>query len=234
VIRRYGPALVIVVLIALVLATGVWRRIDLHELERHHAQLRAFVRANPALGLASYFGVYTLIASACVPGPGLLAIAGGYLFGLPAGGAVGLAASTASSMIIYAAVRGAFAEVVARRSGPRLRVLEAELRSDAFGYLLSLKLLPIAPFPLANIAAGLAGVRPTALFLASLIGGAPLSFIFAALGASLSRAIDAGAPIDPGLLQRPGVIWPLACLTLLSVVAFAWRLRRRSLLEPRA
>ena len=137
-------------------------------------------------------------------------------------------------MIVYAAVRSAFAEAVTRRSGPRLRAMEAALRRDAFGYLLSLKLMPVAPFPLANIAAGLAGVRPTALLFASLLGSAPLCFIFAGLGASLSRALDSGAPLGHRLLQqRPDVIWPLAGLTLLSAVGLAWRLRRRSLPEPR-
>jgi uncharacterized membrane protein YdjX (TVP38/TMEM64 family) len=93
--------------------------------------------------------------------------------------------------------------------------------------------MPVAPFPLANIAAGLAGVRPTALLFASLLGSAPLCFIYAGIGASLSRALDSGSPLDHRLLQRPDMIWPLAGLTLLSVAALAWRLRRRSLPEPR-
>jgi uncharacterized membrane protein YdjX (TVP38/TMEM64 family) len=233
VIRRYGPFLVIAALFAVIALTGAWRHIDLNELQRRHTQLRALVRVHPVEALATYFGVYVVMASACVPGPGFLAIAGGYLFGVAAGGAIGLAASVAASMIIFRAVHSAFAEAVARRSGPRLTAVEAELRGDAFGYLVSLKLLPFAPFPLANIAAGLAGVQPTALFFASLIGSAPLSFIYAGLGAGLSRAFDSGAPLDPRLLQRPDVIWPLAGLTLLSATALAWRLRRRSLPEPR-
>jgi uncharacterized membrane protein YdjX (TVP38/TMEM64 family) len=233
VIRRYGPFLAVVALIALVAVTGVWRRVDLAELQRHHAQFRAFVRAHPGESLAAYFGVYAAIATACVPGTGFLSLAGGYLFGPIVGGAVGLAGSVTGSVIVCLAVRGAFAEAVARRSGPRLRAIEAGLRREAFGYLLSLKMLPFAPFPLANIAAGLAGVRPTAFFFASLLGGAPLSFIYAGLGASLSRVLDSGAPIDPRLLQRPDVILPLAGLTLLSVAALAWRLRRRSLPQPR-
>jgi uncharacterized membrane protein YdjX (TVP38/TMEM64 family) len=233
VIRRYGPFLAIVALIAIVTATGVWRRVDLAELQRHHAELRALVRNHPLESVAAYFGVYAAVATACVPGTGFLSLAGGYLFGPIAGGAVGLAGSTTGSVIVCIAVRGAFAEALSRRSGPRLKAIEAGLRENALGYLLSLKLLPFAPFPLANIAAGLAGVRPTALLFASLIGSAPLSFIYAALGASLSRALDSGAPVDPRLLQRPDVIWSLAGLTLLSAGALAWRLRQRSLPQPR-
>jgi len=233
VIRRYGPFLAIAALIAIIVVTGVWRHVELDELQRSHAQLRAFARGNPAEGLVAYFGVYVVIAAGCLPGISLVSIAGGYLFGAVAGGAVGLAGSVTGSMIVYAAVRSAFAEAVTRRSGPRLRAMEAALRRDAFGYLLSLKLMPVAPFPLANIAAGLAGVRPTALLFASLLGSAPLCFIYAGIGASLSRALDSGSPLDHRLLQRPDMIWPLAGLTLLSVAALAWRLRRRSLPEPR-
>ena len=88
-IRRYGPFLAIAALIAIIAVTGTWRHVELDELQRRHAQLRAFVRGNPAEALAAYFGVYVIMAAACLPGIGLASIAGGYLFGAVTGGAVG-------------------------------------------------------------------------------------------------------------------------------------------------
>lgn len=231
-IRRYGPLLLVAAVVAAMVASGAWRLVSLETLQRHHAELRALVQTRWAESLAVFFLVCLTVAVACLPGPGLLCLAGGYLFGAPAGGATGLAAAVVGSMIVYAAARNAFAAAIARRSGPRLRALEAALRSDAFGYLLALKLMPFAPFPLANIAAGLAGVRPAALFWASALGGAPLAFIYAGLGASLSRALESGVPLDRRLLERPDVLWPVGGLVALSLAAFAWRLLRRSASLP--
>ena len=165
-----------------------------------------------------------------------MSTASGYLFGALAGGLLSLAACTTGSAIVYLACRSAFAEMIERRSGPRMRSLRKALERNAFSYLLTLKLMPMTPYFLPNVAAGLAGVRLSAVIWASVIGTAPVCFILAGLGAGLSRAIDSGASPGHHLFDRPGVIGPLVGLTLLSVASVAWRVLRRdrSLPAPRA
>ena len=225
-VRRWGLLAVIVAVAAAGLAAGAWRWVSPDGFKTHHEVLKAVVSAHPFLAAAGFFAAFTAIVASCLPGPGLMATASGYLFGGVAGGLISLAASVAGSTLVFLACRRAFAAAIARRGGRLLRELEAAVSRNAFAYLLTLKLIPVAPYFLSNIAAGLAGVDLAALVWASVIGSAPVCFILAGLGAGLGHALDRPGPLDPHLLERPGVILPLVCLSLLAVASIGWRLAR--------
>jgi uncharacterized membrane protein YdjX (TVP38/TMEM64 family) len=229
-VKRFGLLLVVGALLAAALATGAWRWVSLESLRAHHAQLQAFVARDPALSVVAFFGAFVAVITACVPGPGLVMIASGYLFGPWLGGIISLSACVAGSTVVFLACRSAFAETIARRSGPRIRQLELALAKDAFSYLTTLKLIPVVPFFVANVAAGLAGVRLSAVVASTLLGSAPVCFVLASLGSGLGRLLDGGGPLSARLLQRPEVILPLLGLSVLAVVSVALRTlaRRRS------
>jgi len=229
-VKRFGLLLVIAGLLAGALATGAWRWISLDSLRAHHAQLQALVAHDPPLSAAAFFAAFVAVITACVPGPGLMMIASGYLFGPLFGGIISLAACVAGSTVVFLACRSAFAEVIARRSGPRVRALEQELARNAFSYLTTLKLFPALPFFVANVAAGLAGVRLSAVVASTALGTAPVCFVLASLGSGLGRLLDGGGPLSARLLEGPEVILPLLGLSVLAVISVVWRIlaRRRS------
>jgi len=232
--RRFGLILLILALVVAFVATGAWRLVSLEQLQRHHAALGHFVRQHRWFSPAAYLCVFIMVVAACVPGPGLMCTVSGYLFGTVLGGLVNLTACVAGSAVVFLACRSAFADTIAKRGGARVREIERALKRNAFSYLLTLKLMPILPFSVPNIAAGLAGVRLSAVIWASALGSAPVCFILASLGAGLGRFLDRGVTPSLHLFQRPDVYGPLVALSLLSVAGLAWRLirRRRSLPAP--
>lgn len=230
--RRFGLLLVIALLIAAVTASGAWRWLSLAALQAHHAQLKLFVAANPGLSVVVFLAAFVVVVTSCLPGTSLMTTASGYLFGPVFGGLLSLAACVVGSSLVFLACRSAFADVVARHGGPRVRSLELALDRNAFSYLLTLKLMPVAPYFLPNVAAGLAGVRLLTVIGATALGSAPVCFILASLGAGLGRVLGRGAPPDLRLFERPDVMLPLLGLSLLSVLSIAWRVlkgRRPSL-----
>ena len=60
--------------------------------------------------LAAFVGLYILVIVACVPGPSVMGVAGGFLFGPLVGGAATLAAALVGSTIVFLACRTAFGE----------------------------------------------------------------------------------------------------------------------------
>jgi uncharacterized membrane protein YdjX (TVP38/TMEM64 family) len=229
-VKRFGLLLLIGALLAGALATGAWRWVSLESLRAHHAQLRALAARDPVVSAAAFFAAFVAVITACVPGPGLMMTASGYLFGPLFGGMVSLAACVVGSTVVFLACRSAFAETIARRSGPRIRALEQDLARNAFSYLTTLKLFPGLPFFVPNVAAGLAGVRLGAVVASTALGSAPVCFVLATLGAGLGRLLDGAGPLRLRLLERPEVILPLAGLSVLAVISVAWRVlaRRRS------
>ncbi|MGI8840499.1 MAG: TVP38/TMEM64 family protein [Caulobacteraceae bacterium] len=188
--------------------------------------LAAYVASHPALSVALYLALFTAVVTACLPGPGVLSVAGGFLFGTLAGGAAALGACTAGSVLVFLACRLAFGDWLARRAGKRIARLEAALSRHPFLSLLSLRLLPFFPYFVATLAAGLSRVRSRDLVAATAVGSAPVSFILAGLGAGLGRAFDRGVRIEASILESPRILVPLAALAVLSAAPLAWRLYR--------
>jgi uncharacterized membrane protein YdjX (TVP38/TMEM64 family) len=227
-LRRFGLLAILLALLAAALTSGAWRWFSFDSLEAHHAQLRLLVAHRPLASAAGFLALFVAVVAACIPGPGLMMIVGGYLFGPMVGGALGLTACVAGSVLVAAACRTAFADWVARGSGPGLKAVERGLSANAFSYLVGFKLIPIVPMFVTNIAAGLAGVRLGAVIAATAIGSAPACFIFAGLGAGLGHGLDRGQRLDHRLLERPDVLAPLIGLSVLALAALAWRIARRS------
>ncbi len=223
---RLAPIAVIAALFIALIASGAWRQLSLSTLAEHRAALLHFVGAHPYASLAAYLGVYVLVIVACSPGPAVLSIAGGFLFGPALGGAAALASMVIGAVIVFLACRTAFGDWAAHRAGPTVARIEAGFSRDAFAYLLALRLMPVAPFFVVTIAAGLARVRLSRFVLATLVGAAPSAFIFATLGAGLGRMFRRHAQLGAHVLLQPQIAGPLTALAVLALAAPAWRLWR--------
>jgi uncharacterized membrane protein YdjX (TVP38/TMEM64 family) len=223
---RLAPIAVIAALFVALVASGLLRHLSLASLAGHRAALAYLVATHPILSLTSYFAVFFLLIVSCAPGPSVLSMAGGLLFGAILGGVAALASLVAGAVVVFLACRTAFGDWAAHRAGPAVARIEAGFSRDAFAYLLALRLMPVAPFALVNLAAGLARVRLGTFVLATLIGAAPSAFIYAGLGAGLGGLMTRGARLDASLFARPGIALPLMALAVLSLAPPAWRLWR--------
>jgi len=76
-------------------------------------------------------------------------------------------------------------QTLARRGGRLLAWVGEALRRNGVWYLLSLRLLSVVPFWLANFAPALAGMPFRGYALATLLGIIPGTAVFAGIGAGL-------------------------------------------------
>ncbi|MGA0602171.1 TVP38/TMEM64 family protein [Caulobacter sp. KR2-114] len=229
-LRRYGLIALVLGLLAAAILSGAWRHLNLSELAAHRHALTAFVTAHPVLSVLAYVAIYVLIVVACIPGPGAMTTAGGFLFGTLVGGLAALTACTVGSAIVFLACRTAFGDWATQKAGPIVQRIEAGFTRNAFSYLLTLRLIPMMPFFATNVAAGLARVRLRDLMAATLLGTSPVCFVFAGLGSGLGVVFERGGRIDASLFEEPRIIVPLAGLAALSALPIGWRLwmRRRA------
>jgi uncharacterized membrane protein YdjX (TVP38/TMEM64 family) len=231
---RLLPLAVIAVLFIALIASGALKQLSVASLAEHRAQLVRFVAAHPWASVAAYVGVYVLVIVACAPGPAVLCVGGGFLFGPLLGGALALGSMVVGAVIVFLACRTAFGDWAAHRAGPTIARIEAGFARDAFAYLLALRLMPVAPFFAVNLAAGLARVRLSSFVLATLVGAAPSAFIFATLGSGLGGMFRRHAQLGAHLLLQPQILGPLMALAALSLVTPAWRLWRARRAKARA
>ena len=196
-------------------------------LAAHRAVLHRWVAAAPLAVGALYMAAYVACVVLSLPLSALFTLAGGMLFGAVLGTVLAVVSSSGGAVLLFLLARGALGPLVARRAGPWLDRLRPGLRRDGFSYLLALRLIPVVPFWLLNLAPALLGMRLAPYAAATLLGVLPAAAILASIGAGLDGVLAAGAQPDLSVLRSPPVLLPLLGLVALSLLPVAWRHLRR-------
>ncbi len=228
-IKPYLPLLVLVVVVIAVFASGVTRYLNIEALQTHEAALRTFVSDNLILALATFIAVYAVATAVSLPGALILTLTGGYLFGPWIGGSATVVGATLGALAVFYAVRTSLGEILRRRaeaSGGKLKAVIDGVEAGAFGYILTLRLVPLAPFWLVNIAAALAHAPLRAYALATFLGIMPATFIYSGIGAGIGELIARGETPDAGVIFEPKILLPLVGLGLLSLGVTLYQRRR--------
>lgn len=231
ILKRFWPLLLLAALAAALLASGVGQQLSLEGLARNQARLAGFVAENRVAAVLLFIAAYALVVAASIPGALFMTLAGGLLFGVWLGGSATVIGATLGSLAVFYVVRSSLGTALrerAERSGGALKKVMDGFGQDAFAYVLTLRLIPVAPFWLVNAAAGLAHapVRPYAL--ATFLGIIPGTFIYSGIGAGLGRVLAEGGSPELGVIFEPQVLLPLVGLGLLSLGAALFQRRRRA------
>jgi uncharacterized membrane protein YdjX (TVP38/TMEM64 family) len=95
--------------------------------------------------------------------------------------------------------------------------INAGFTANAFSYLLFLRLVPLFPFFLVNLAPAVTGIKLRTFVLATLVGIVPATFVFVNLGQALGR-IDSTKE-----LVSPQVLGALALLGVVALLPVFWK-----------
>jgi uncharacterized membrane protein YdjX (TVP38/TMEM64 family) len=221
-LKRAAPLLALGLLVIVLILSGAGRYLSFEALSENEARLRQAVADQPALAFGAFILLYAAITAASIPGASLLTLAGGLLFGTWAGGAATAIGATIGAVGVFLAVRtslGAALRQKAEAAGGRLKSLMDGLEQGAFGYILTLRLIPLFPFWLVNVACALAHAPLRAYTLATFLGILPATFIYSGIGAGLGAVLREGGRPDAGVILKPEVFGPLLALGLLSLGA---------------
>jgi uncharacterized membrane protein YdjX (TVP38/TMEM64 family) len=221
-IWRFVPIGVVVVGLAFAYAMGWHRYFSLMFLAESRDTLNAYVADNYLLSLAAFGAVYALAVAFSVPAASVLTIFGGFLFGWLAGGAVVAFAATLGATALFLAARSAFGDFLKERVGGKCAGFAEGFEENAFGYLLVLRLAPIFPFFLVNIAPALFKVPLRTYVAATFLGILPGCFAYAYLGEGidsvLTAAQESGQAPSLGDLVTPEITVAFAALALVAAI----------------
>lgn len=234
-IRRFAPLVALLAVAAAILLSGAVDALSLEALQANEGALRAFVAERRLLALAIFIAVYAVMTAVSLPGGLVLTLAGGFLFGTWLGGAATVIGATIGAVAVFYAVRTSFGESLRRRaesSGGRLKGFIEGVAAGAFGYILTLRLIPAVPFWFVNVAAGLAHAPIGAYTLATLVGIVPATFIYSAIGAGIGELVARGESPDLGVILSPEILLPLLALGALTLGTTIYRQRRRATEQP--
>ena len=204
-------------------ALGGHRYLSLATIKQHRDALVAFADAHFAAALAIAFVVYVAQVAFSLPGSLLLSLTAGFVFGRWVGTALVVVAATVGATLLFLAARYLFADAARRRMGALGEKINAGFTANAFSYLLFLRLVPVFPFFLVNLAPAFTSIPLRTFVLATAIGIIPGTLVFTNLGQALAGIDSLEGLVSPELLAGLGL---LALLALVPVVVQKVRSKR--------
>ena len=215
--------LLIAAAIAAFLLSGGADRLSVAGLKEDRDALHGVVAAWPVASALVFGLAYVAVTALSLPGAAVMTLAAGALFGLIEGTIVASIASTVGATLAMLASRFVARDWVRARFPKAVRAVDRGVEKDGNFYLLTLRLVPLFPFFLVNLAMGVTAMRVAAFAGVSWIGMLPGTFLYVNAGTQLAE-IDSAA----GILS-PELIGSLVLLGLFPLVAklIVDRLRRR-------
>ena len=230
--RRFLPLAVVAAGLAIGYANGVQNYFSLEFLAESRDRLKAIVDASPFLSVLGFIGIYATAVALSFPAASVLTVFGGFLFGWMIGGIAVAFGATIGATLIFLAARTAFGDFLRDRIGGRVKSLADGFEKDAFGYLLVLRLAPVFPFFVMNVAPALFRVPLKTYVAATFIGILPGTFAYAWLGEGVDSIIEAaaasGGTPSIGDLVTPQIIAAFAALAVAALIPTLirkWRAR---------
>jgi uncharacterized membrane protein YdjX (TVP38/TMEM64 family) len=190
-IWRYAPLGLVLAGLAAVWFSGLTHFLSFEYLLKSRTQLAGFIDSNLVFSLLIYAGIYITAVALSVPGALILTIAGGFLFGGWLGGAVTSIAATIGATSLFLIARTSLGETLASRAGPWLEKLRSGFREDEVAYMLFLRLTPVFPFWLVNLAPALLGVSLRTFVWTTLVGVIPGTIAYSLAGAGIDSVAAA-------------------------------------------
>lgn len=205
-------------------------RISFEALERNREALLAWRDANYALAALGFVAAYAVAVAFSIPGAIWFTLAGGFLFGALAGAALVVVAATLGATAIFMAAKTGLGDALRARAGGWLKRVEDGFQENEVSFMLVMRLAPVVPFFVANLAPAFLGVRPFTFVWTTFVGIIPGTAVYASVGAGLGAVFAQGGRPDLGIIFEWPVLGPLlglAALALLPVALKAVRNRRR-------
>jgi uncharacterized membrane protein YdjX (TVP38/TMEM64 family) len=204
-------------------ALGGQRYLSLDAVKANRDALLVFADRHFVAALLIAFVVYAGAIALSLPGGLVLSLTVGFVFGRWVGTALVVVAATVGATLVFLAARYLFADAARKRLGALGERINAGFTESAFSYLLFLRLVPLFPFFLVNLAPAFTSIPLRTYVLATLVGIIPGTFVYVNLGQALGRIDSLQGLVSRDTLLAFGL---LGIFALLPVAWKKWKARR--------
>ena len=190
---RLWPLYIILGGLALAISQGWHQYLTPASLGENAVYLNSLVENNFWLVLLAFIGIYIAATTFMVPASALT-IGGGFLFGAVVGVPATVIGATIGACILFVAAKTSLGETLKGIAGPFLEKMEKGFNENALSYLFTLRLIPLFPFAVVNIAPAILGAKFRDYFISTALGIIPGTIAYTLIGSGLrGTLLDAAA-----------------------------------------
>lgn len=220
---RWAPLIVLGLAAAAFFASGLHENLTLDALQRNRDALLAWVEANSVFASVAFVAAYAAAILFLPPSGSAMTVAAGFVFGAAMGTVCAVIGATLGATLLFLVARLSLGDFLARRAGPAIRKMEAGFQENALNYLLVLRLVPLFPFWLVNLAPAFLGVPLRTFVIGTAIGIIPGTAVYAIFGSGLGSVLDRNEEISLAGVVTPEILAGLIGLAILALIPVVYK-----------
>jgi uncharacterized membrane protein YdjX (TVP38/TMEM64 family) len=206
---------IIIAVIVLIRISNTAEYLTFENLKRSSLILHEPANEHYLLAVLLYMVLYAVSVAFSIPGAAVLTLAGGFLFGTISGALYVNVGATTGAVIAFLSARYLTGNWIQKRYGPQLKRFNEELSKNGHLYLLTLRFIPVFPFFIINILAGLTNIPLKTFLWTTSLGIIPASLVYAFAGTQLNTIKVAGDIFSWRVITA---LFLLSLLSLLPVI----------------
>jgi dihydrolipoamide dehydrogenase len=212
--------LLLAALIAVFFGFGLQHYLTLESLKTQQAGIADYRQQHPALAVLLYGALYVAVTGLSLPGAAVMTLAGGAVFGLLWGTLIVSFASSIGATLAFLAARFLLRDWVKSRFGTRLQAIDAGVSRDGAFYLFTLRLVPLFPFFMINLAMGLTPIKTRTFYWVSQVGMLAGTLVYVNAGTQLAKLDSLSGILSPALLGSFALLglFPLLAKKMLDFI----------------
>ncbi len=210
----------IVIFIACFFYFDLGRYFTLEYFKGQQQALQEYYAAKPALTISIFMGIYIAVTAFSLPGAAIMTLAAGALFGTLTGLIMVSFASSIGATLAFLVARFLLRDYVQNKFGDKLNAINKGVENEGAFYLFTLRLVPVFPFFVINLAMGLTPIKTLAFYLVSEVGMLPGTFVYVNAGTQIGKLESLKGILSPELIFSFALlgIFPLVAKKIINVI----------------
>ena len=227
-ILRFAPLVILIGAIVTAYKFGLHEYLSLDSIKAQKDHFQGMIDANPILAPFAFVGLYASAVALSLPIATLLTLLSGFLFGLVQGTLLAVTGATIGATIIFVVAKTSLGSTLREKAGGFYDKIEANMKENAVGYLLFMRLVPIFPFVAVNVVPALFNVPLRIFVLTTFFGIIPGTGVFVYFGQQL------GSIESLGDLASPQVLFAFALLGIFALIPTLYTQFKKRNLQKKA
>ena len=218
--RKLALLAAVAALVAAFLVFDLGRYLDLAFLRSQREHLHHLVADRPLATAAAFCGIYIAVTGLSLPGAAVLTLVAGAVFGLLWGTVISSIASTIGATLAFLLARYLARDWVRGRFERSLARIDEGVAKDGAFYLFTLRLVPVFPFFVINLAMGLTSMGVVVFAFVSQAGMLAGTVVYVNAGTRLGEIESLSGILSPGLWLSFVLlgVFPLAAKKVVDVL----------------
>lgn len=212
---RFGVVLIFVGIIIAIHVSGLSDCFTFETIKSNRQFFVQYVSQHYYWAVLWYMFSYIAAVVFFLPAASLMTIIGGFLFGIRSAASYAICAATLGAVISFLLIRYLIGSIIQKRYAEQLHTFNHAMQQNGTFYLLRVRFIPLIPFAIINVLAGLTRISVWNFIWTTAVGIVPTTLVFTFAGRQLAAVSCAADLVSVPMLLALGCIMCLALLSFL-------------------